>query len=99
MIVDMGGKAKRLRTVAVPVWIKKGIEEWKLAAGINEVPREAEGVQMGYRGTCNGTDGNGPLNLYEYTSPIDPFKTVESLTLPDNRHVVALAITLDKDWP
>ena len=38
VIVDMVGKGKRLRTVAVPVWIKKGIEEWKLAAGINEGP-------------------------------------------------------------
>ncbi len=28
----------RLRPVAVPVWIKKGMEEWKLAAGINEGP-------------------------------------------------------------
>lgn len=38
VIVDMVGKGKRLRTVAVPVWIKKGIEEWKAAAGINEGP-------------------------------------------------------------
>ena len=61
-------------------------------------PRESKGVQMAYRETYNGTTGNGPLNLYEYTFPIDPNKTVASLTLPENRHVVAVAITLDNEW-
>jgi predicted alpha-1,6-mannanase (GH76 family) len=64
-----------------------------------QFPREAEGVQMAYRNAYDGTEGNGPLNLYEYTFPIDPDKIVESLTLPANRHVVALAITLANDFP
>ncbi len=38
---------KRLRRVGIPVWIKKGIEEWKLAAGINEGPFAPEGQQRG----------------------------------------------------
>ena len=62
-------------------------------------PHEAEGVQMAYRDAYNGTEGNGPLNLYEYTFPINPNKTVESLTLPVNRHVLALAATLANDCP
>jgi len=62
-------------------------------------PREAEGVQMAYRNANDGTEGNGPLNLYEYSFPINPGKTVESLTLPNNRHVLALAVTLANDWP
>ena len=62
-------------------------------------PREAEGVQMAYRDAFDGTEGNGPLNLYEYSFPIKPGKTVESLTLPNNRHVVVLAVTLTNDLP
>jgi|CZKL01.1.fsa_nt_gi hypothetical protein len=62
-------------------------------------PREAEGVQMAYRQAYDGTEGNGPLNLYEYTFPIKPDKTVQSLTLPVNRHALALAVTLANDYP
>lgn len=62
-------------------------------------PREAEGVQMAYRNAYDGTEGNGPLNLYEYTFPINPNKVVQSLTLPANRHVLALAVTLANDCP
>jgi predicted alpha-1,6-mannanase (GH76 family) len=61
--------------------------------------REAEGVQMAYRDAYDGTEGNGPLNLYEYTFAIKADKTVESLILPLNRHVVALAVTLGNDFP
>jgi hypothetical protein len=64
-----------------------------------QFPREAEGVQMAYRDVYDGSEGNGPLNLYEYTFPINPDKTVQSLTLPVNRHVLALAITLANDYP
>jgi hypothetical protein len=56
-------------------------------------------VQMAYRNASNGTEGNGPLNLYEYTFPINPNKTVQSLMLPANRHVLALAVTLANDCP
>jgi predicted alpha-1,6-mannanase (GH76 family) len=62
-------------------------------------PREAEGVQMAYRNVYDGTEGNGPLNLYEYTFPVNPEKTIQSLTLPINRHVLALAVTLANDYP
>ena len=64
-----------------------------------QFPREAKGVQMAYRNVYDGTEGNGPLNLYEYTFPIKPYKTVQSLTLPANRHVLALAVTLANDYP
>jgi hypothetical protein len=64
-----------------------------------EYPREAEGIQMAYRNAYNGTEGKGPLNLYEYTFPLNPGKAVQSLTLPSNRHVLALALTLANDFP
>ena len=60
-------------------------------------PGEVEGIQMAYRQVNDGTEGNGPLNLYEYSFPILSDKTVESLTLPENRDVVAVAITLAND--
>ncbi len=34
------------------------------------------------------------FNVYLYTLPINPFKTVKSLTLPVNRNVVLLGATL-----
>jgi hypothetical protein len=61
--------------------------------------RESKAVQMAYRDIYNGTEGNGPLNLYEYTFPLDPDKTVQSLILPVNRHVVVVAATLSSDSP
>jgi predicted alpha-1,6-mannanase (GH76 family) len=64
-----------------------------------EYPGEAEGVQMAYRNTYSGAESSGPLNLYEYTFPLNPGKTVQSLTLPSNRHVLALAVTLGNDFP
>ena len=34
VIADLIGKGGRVRTVAVPLWVKKGIDEWTRAAGI-----------------------------------------------------------------
>ena len=36
VIVDLRGKGGRIRTVAVPIWVKQGIEVWMTAAGIGE---------------------------------------------------------------
>jgi integrase len=38
VIVDLIGKGGRRRTVAVPFWVKKSVEEWTAAAGIKEGP-------------------------------------------------------------
>jgi integrase len=35
-IVDLRGKGGRIRTVAVPVWVKQGVNAWMTAAGIEE---------------------------------------------------------------
>lgn len=37
VIVDLRGKGGRVRTVAIPVWVKQGINVWQNAAGIEEV--------------------------------------------------------------
>lgn len=36
MIIDLVGKAGRVYTVAVPIWVKQGINAWMTAAKIEE---------------------------------------------------------------
>jgi integrase len=36
VLADLEGKGRRVRTVAVPIWIKHGINAWMTAAGIEE---------------------------------------------------------------
>jgi integrase len=36
VLADLEGKGRRIRTVAVPVWVKQGINAWMTAAGIEE---------------------------------------------------------------
>ena len=36
VIADLCGKGARIRTVAVPVWVKQGINAWMTAAEIEE---------------------------------------------------------------
>ena len=38
VIADLRGKGGRIRTVAVPVWVKHGIEAWTVAARIEKGP-------------------------------------------------------------
>ena len=38
VLADLEGKGRRIRTVAVPVWVKHGINSWMAAAGIEEGP-------------------------------------------------------------
>ncbi len=36
VLADLEGKGRRVRTVAVPVWVKQGINAWMAAAGIED---------------------------------------------------------------
>lgn len=38
VIADLRGKGGRIRTVAVPLWVKKGIDDWSEAAAIDRGP-------------------------------------------------------------
>jgi hypothetical protein len=55
---------------------------------------ESESVAMAYRDFQDGTRDRRTFNLYAYRFTIDSTKTVQSLTLPNNSHVVVLAATL-----
>ncbi len=56
--------------------------------------RESEGVAMAYRNFDNGTKDQRTFNLYAYTFALNPAKSVKSVTLPNDTHVVVLAATL-----
>jgi len=36
VLADLEGKGRRVRTVAVSIWVKQGIEAWTAAAGIDK---------------------------------------------------------------
>ncbi|HTW59185.1 MAG TPA: hypothetical protein VMD99_13720 [Terriglobales bacterium] len=57
-------------------------------------PNEYESVAMAYRNYENGTKDERQFNLYAYRFTVNPAKTVESITLPDDADVVVLAATL-----
>jgi hypothetical protein len=56
-------------------------------------PGESVAVAMPYRDTTTGTD-NRVFYLYHYSFTLNTTKTVQSLTLPNNRNVVVLAVSL-----
>ena len=55
---------------------------------------ESEAVAMAYRNFDNGTKDLRTFNLYSYRFILDNAKVVQSITLPNNTHVVVLAATL-----
>jgi len=55
---------------------------------------EAQAVTLPYRLTATGATDNRTFYLYGYSLAINDAKTVKSLTLPANRDVVVLAVTL-----
>jgi hypothetical protein len=57
-------------------------------------PGEYEAVAMAYRNFDNGTKDKRTFNLYAYHLALNPAKTVQSVTLPNNAHVLVLAATL-----
>jgi site-specific recombinase XerC len=36
VLADLEGKGRRIRTVAIPIWVKQGIDAWRTAAGIED---------------------------------------------------------------
>jgi hypothetical protein len=55
---------------------------------------EAEGVAMAYRNLDDGKKDKRTFNLYAYRLVLNPSKTVQSVTLPDDADVVVLGATL-----
>jgi alpha-mannosidase len=55
---------------------------------------ESVGAEMQYRTSGDGSRDENPFYTHAYAFPLDPGKTVQSISLPSNRDVVVLAITL-----
>jgi hypothetical protein len=55
---------------------------------------EIEAVAMPYRNVSDGSQDDRTFNLYRYSIHLDNTKTVQSITLPNNRNVLVLAVTL-----
>ena len=53
---------------------------------------ESQALQMAYRIAPNGSLNNYTFYLYGYTFALNPAKTVATIALPANKHVVILAI-------
>jgi hypothetical protein len=58
---------------------------------------ESIAKSMAYRNTCSGGEGTGPFDLYGYSFPVNPKKTVSTLTLPTTRNVVVLAAAVSNN--
>jgi hypothetical protein len=57
-------------------------------------PGESEAVAMAYRNFDNGTKDKRTFNLYAYRFALNSTKVVQSITLPNNSHVLVLSATL-----
>ncbi len=55
-------------------------------------PGESQAVTMGYRNDAAGQKDDGLFVAYGYTITVNPAKTVESITLPDNGNIKVLSI-------
>jgi hypothetical protein len=55
---------------------------------------ESIAVTMAHRDISDGTTQVRTVNLFAYSFAVNNTKTVKSITLPNNRNVVVLAITL-----
>jgi len=56
---------------------------------------EMNAVAMAYRNERNGAQDDRTFNLYGYGFNIDRTKTVQSFTLPNNRDLLVLALSLE----
>ncbi|MBC8103408.1 MAG: hypothetical protein H7Z41_12585 [Cytophagales bacterium] len=57
-------------------------------------PGESRALKMPYRNLANGVRDPRTFYAYSYGFPLNPAKTVKSLTLPGNANVKVLAVTL-----
>ncbi|HEX4145358.1 MAG TPA: fibronectin type III domain-containing protein [Pirellulales bacterium] len=69
--------------------VTQSISDWAMPQGY---PGESVALTTLYRNTSNGGMQSGTFDVYGYSIAVDPSKTVESITLPDNAKVKVLSI-------
>lgn len=69
----------------------RSLSDW---ASTGNLEGEAAGVQMPYRLLGDGSKDGNTFYLHAYSLELDATKTVQSVSLPSNRNVIVLGITL-----
>ena len=70
----------------------QSFSDWSSFSGF---PNEAIAAKTAYRDLNDGTQNNQAFFIYRYRLALNPLKTVANITLPNNRNVLVLGITLD----
>ncbi len=71
--------------------VEQSFSDWSSLSGY---PHESLAIKTAYRNYNDGSQDKQAFNVYLYTLKLRPLKLVKSITLPDNRNVVLLGITL-----
>ncbi|HEY2402146.1 MAG TPA: FN3 associated domain-containing protein, partial [Steroidobacteraceae bacterium] len=74
--------------------LTQDFSDWSFAAFNGPLANESVALITEYRVTANGSRDNNEFNVYGYIFNLDSSKTVSSLTLPNNKNVVLLAVDL-----
>ena len=69
----------------------QSLSDWGAPSGFSG---ESVALSLAYRITPSGSTQTGPWHVYGYSFPIDSSKTLKSVTLPNNRSVVVLAMAV-----
>ena len=72
--------------------ISQGFSDWSAPAGY---ANESVAIKTAYRDYYDGTQDAQAFNVYTYDLKLNPSKRVKSVTLPNNRYVTLLSISLD----
>ena len=71
---------------------QQSFSDWSSLSGY---PNESLAVTTAYRDNNDGTQDDQAFNVYLYTVKLNPLKLGKSITLPNNRDVLVLSMTLD----
>jgi len=71
--------------------VTQSLSDWYESSGY---AGESEAVEVPYRLTDSGSKDERTFHLYGYSFKLDGSKTVRSISLPENEHVLVFAITL-----
>jgi alpha-mannosidase len=71
--------------------VTQSLSDWYESSGYKG---ESEAVDVPYRLTDSGSKDERTFHIYGYSFKLDSSKTVRSIALPDNAHVLVFAITL-----
>ena len=88
---DQAGQAIRVNYYDGSSSFVQGFSDW---SSLGSNANESLAIQTSYRNTNTGSPQAEAFNLYLYTLALNPLKPVKSITLPVNRYVVLLGMTL-----